>query len=279
MLMNELKKRTSSSGGDTLFVAVDRGRIDAARSYLCGQRAPATPAPRPVTLPSDTASGSRPVLRYVPKHEELKYTFGGVPPVAHIAPGTRIVSWTEDCYDGAVTKPDQLPTKVQLAGPRQPADRTVLRGRRGARRHPRDPHREARAGARLRDLLLLSGVRGDERHRSHGDARRGPSRDGLVLPGRPGEERPAHDLAGRPAHLGGSPRAVPRLPRGVARARRGPVDDRAGLLRRKHGLPRGPRRQHGVPRGPRPRSPALLRRRSPRAWETARSSAPRSRAR
>jgi acetamidase/formamidase len=53
-----------------------------------------------------------PVLNYIPKHEELKYTFGGAAPTHHIVPGTRIVSWTEDCYDGAVTKPDQLPTKV-----------------------------------------------------------------------------------------------------------------------------------------------------------------------
>jgi len=52
------------------------------------------------------------VLRYVPKHEELKYTFGGAAPTHHVQPGTRIVSWTEDCYDGAVTRPDQLPTKV-----------------------------------------------------------------------------------------------------------------------------------------------------------------------
>ena len=52
------------------------------------------------------------VLRYVPKHEELKYTFGGAAPTHHVPPGTRIVSWTEDCYDGAVTRPDQLPTKV-----------------------------------------------------------------------------------------------------------------------------------------------------------------------
>ena len=33
-----------------------------------------------------------PVLRYVPKHEELKYTFGGVAPTHHIAPGTRIIT-------------------------------------------------------------------------------------------------------------------------------------------------------------------------------------------
>lgn len=56
------------------------------------------------------------VLHYIPKHEELKYTFGGAAPTHHIAPGTRIVTWTEDCYDGAVTRPDQLPTKVQPAG-------------------------------------------------------------------------------------------------------------------------------------------------------------------
>ena len=58
----------------------------------------------------------QPVLRYTPKHEELKYTFGGVAPTHRIKPGTRIVTWTEDCYDGAVTKPGQIPSKVQLPG-------------------------------------------------------------------------------------------------------------------------------------------------------------------
>jgi len=53
-----------------------------------------------------------PVLNYVPKHQELKYIFGGAAPTHHIKPGTRIVTWTEDCYDGAVTRPDQLPTKM-----------------------------------------------------------------------------------------------------------------------------------------------------------------------
>jgi amidase len=62
----------------------------------------------------------RPVLRYVPAREELKYTYGGHPPVRRIAPGTRIVTWTEDCYDGAVTKPGQLPTKVQRPGHENP---------------------------------------------------------------------------------------------------------------------------------------------------------------
>ena len=58
------------------------------------------------------ATIDQPVLRYIPKHEELKYTFGGAQPAHHIKPGTRIVTWTEDCYDGAVTSADQLPTKV-----------------------------------------------------------------------------------------------------------------------------------------------------------------------
>jgi acetamidase/formamidase len=62
------------------------------------------------------AQMAQPVLHYIPKHDELKYTFGGVQPTHHIKPGTRIVTWTEDCYDGAVTSPDQLPTKVQPPG-------------------------------------------------------------------------------------------------------------------------------------------------------------------
>jgi len=62
------------------------------------------------------AAAERPVLVYRPTHEELKYTFGGATPARRIKPGTRIVSWTEDCYDGAVTKPGQLPSKVQLPG-------------------------------------------------------------------------------------------------------------------------------------------------------------------
>ncbi len=108
MAMTDLKRRVAQSGGDTLFVAVNRGRIDAAKAYLCAARAAATS--------SDPALETGAVLHYVPKHEELKYTFGGVPAAKRIRPGTRIVSWTEDCYDGAVTKPGQLPSKVQLPG-------------------------------------------------------------------------------------------------------------------------------------------------------------------
>jgi acetamidase/formamidase len=62
------------------------------------------------------AAAEQPVLRYVPKHEELKYTFGGVAPTHRIQPGTRIISWSEDCFDGAVTKPGQKPSEVQTPG-------------------------------------------------------------------------------------------------------------------------------------------------------------------
>ena len=62
------------------------------------------------------ALADQPVLRYIPKHEELKYTFGGVAPTHHIAPGTRIITWTEDCYDGSVTSPEQIPSKVGEPG-------------------------------------------------------------------------------------------------------------------------------------------------------------------
>lgn len=61
-------------------------------------------------------AADRPVVRYRPPHGELRYTFGGAPPIRRIRPGARLVSWTEDCYDGAVTRPDQLPTKVVPPG-------------------------------------------------------------------------------------------------------------------------------------------------------------------
>ena len=85
-------------------------RWTARAMVLCAAGAMATAA----------AAQERPVLRYVPKHEELKYTYGGHAPVRRIAPGTRIITWTEDCYDGAVTKPGQLPTRVQPAGHENP---------------------------------------------------------------------------------------------------------------------------------------------------------------
>lgn len=60
------------------------------------------------------ASGA--VLRWTPAHEELVYTFGGAKPAKHIQPGTRIVTWTEDCFDGTVKTAADLPSKTMPAG-------------------------------------------------------------------------------------------------------------------------------------------------------------------
>ena len=73
----------------------------------------ATAAPRPLlaSVPSTAVD-----LRWTPKHEELVYTFGGVAPRQRIKSGTRIITWTEDCYDGAVKTAADLPSKVMAHG-------------------------------------------------------------------------------------------------------------------------------------------------------------------
>src|SRR5207247_11090115 len=62
------------------------------------------------------ASCDRSVLGSVPRHEELKYTVGGVASTRRLKPGTRIVSWTEDCFDGALSRPGQKPSEVLVPG-------------------------------------------------------------------------------------------------------------------------------------------------------------------
>ena len=69
-----------------------------------------------ISVAGPLASAEQPIILYKPAHGELQYTFGGAAPVRHVPPGSRIVTWTEDCYDGAVTKPGDLPTKVQTPG-------------------------------------------------------------------------------------------------------------------------------------------------------------------
>ena len=220
-----------------------------------------------------------PVLRYVPKHEELKYTFGGVAPTHHIAPGTRIITWTEDCYDGAVTRPDQMPSKVAPIGHDNPqtgpfyVDGAEPGDTLAIRIEKLEPARDHGISS------LFPGLRRPERDRPHGDAAAGPARARLVLRRRSGEGRRAHALVRRQAHVGGPARPVSRLPRRVAAQRGGALDDRARQLRRQHGLPRGARGQHDLPRRAR-----AGRRSSPSAtgttrWATARSSGRRSRAR
>jgi len=69
--------------------------------------------PRPL-LPQ-VPSGA-PVLHWIPKHDELVYSFGGAAPRQHITSGTRIVTWTEDCFDGTVRTAADLPSKKMPAG-------------------------------------------------------------------------------------------------------------------------------------------------------------------
>jgi len=57
-----------------------------------------------------------PVLRWTPAHGDLVYTFGGAAPKHRIASGTRIVTWTEDCFDGLVKTAADLPSKVMPPG-------------------------------------------------------------------------------------------------------------------------------------------------------------------
>ena len=74
--------------------------------------ASAMPAPSPLAaVPADA-----PVLRWTPKHEDLVYTFGGATAKHRIQPGTRIVTWTEDCFDGAVKSASDIVSKVITPG-------------------------------------------------------------------------------------------------------------------------------------------------------------------
>ena len=92
----------------------------------CGSRGDVASSATPVAVAADTSSRPAPLLtqippgaaelKWTPEHNDLVYTFGGAAPKHHIAPGTRIVSWTEDCFDGAVKTPDDLPSKVMAAG-------------------------------------------------------------------------------------------------------------------------------------------------------------------
>jgi hypothetical protein len=63
-------------------------------------------------FPGMLIAQSAATVTYIPKHEELVYTFGGHPAKMHLQPGTTLVTWTEDCYDGAVKSPSDIPSQV-----------------------------------------------------------------------------------------------------------------------------------------------------------------------
>jgi acetamidase/formamidase len=105
------------------FLAAAPAGAIAAAAAACNTAEQASSQPTPTAAPNTGGSGrpapllaavpaGAPVLEWTPAHEDLCYTFGGVAPRHHIAPGTRIISWAEDCFDGAVRTVDDLPSKV-----------------------------------------------------------------------------------------------------------------------------------------------------------------------
>ena len=72
-------------------------------------------APRPAPLLREIPA-TAPTLKWTPEHRDLVYTFGGAAPKHRIVPGTRIVSWTEDCFDGLVKTAADLPSRVMPPG-------------------------------------------------------------------------------------------------------------------------------------------------------------------
>jgi acetamidase/formamidase len=100
--------RNASGSHDSAFVKQAGAAAGGAQAAL---NTPQTPAPLLTAIPAGA-----PVLRWTPRHEDLVYTFGGAAARKHIQPGTHIITWTEDCFDGAVKTAADLPSKVMPAG-------------------------------------------------------------------------------------------------------------------------------------------------------------------
>jgi acetamidase/formamidase len=52
------------------------------------------------------------VLSYRPDPAEFAWTFGGVPPVRRVRPGSILELWTEDAFGGTVRGPGDLVSRV-----------------------------------------------------------------------------------------------------------------------------------------------------------------------
>ncbi|OLM32182.1 amidase [Pseudonocardia sp. Ae717_Ps2] len=52
------------------------------------------------------------VVEYRPERHEFAWTFGGVPPVRRVAPGTCLRLWTEDAFSGRLTSISDRPSAV-----------------------------------------------------------------------------------------------------------------------------------------------------------------------
>src|SRR3954463_12700380 len=105
--------RNGASASDSPGAAAASGSASVAQAGAA--TIGATTRPLLASVPASAA-----VLQWTPKHEELVYTFGGATPRQRIKPGTRIVSWTEDCFDGMVKTAADLASQVMPAGHEKP---------------------------------------------------------------------------------------------------------------------------------------------------------------
>ncbi len=99
--------RNAANSQDSASVAQAGGTLATTQTPAAG----ASPRPLLATIPP-----TDPVLQWTPKHEDLVYTFGGAAPKQRIKSKTRIVTWTEDCFDGAVKTAADLPSKQMTPG-------------------------------------------------------------------------------------------------------------------------------------------------------------------
>ena len=100
-------------GGDAGTSTPDTGPTTPTRAAASGSTGVGAPRPAPLLR---EIPATAPTLRWVPEHGDLVYTFGGAAAKHRIVPGTRIVSWTEDCFDGVVKDASDLPSKVMAPG-------------------------------------------------------------------------------------------------------------------------------------------------------------------
>jgi acetamidase/formamidase len=96
----------------------DNAHGSGADSIASGDRLPTAGAAGTAMTPTSVADipADAPTLNWIPQHKDLVYTFGGATPRQRIKSGTRIITWTEDCFDGAVKTAADLPSKKMTAG-------------------------------------------------------------------------------------------------------------------------------------------------------------------
>jgi acetamidase/formamidase len=105
----------------TFLTQAPLGLVGLAAACKSSGEAASSPAPAAATPAAATpllraVPAGAPTLRWTPQHSDLVYTFGGAAPKHRIASGTHVISWTEDCFDGAVKTARDLPTKVMSPG-------------------------------------------------------------------------------------------------------------------------------------------------------------------